>query len=1271
MARINTYFKDKSLTNDDLLLGSSYEGMGSNGPIYKTRSYRLVDLAKYMNLVFTVDEVNYNLHDLTNNLTAVEVGLGNLETTLTTKIDTDIALLQTQTTESITLLDDTLSTSISDLADTVTAEVTDLNAKILSGDTALSADIVALNDTLVAETAALTLLIDQETTTLADTINTLDTTIADQLIQVNTDIANALQTAIDSGELATIAQANIDSEIIAREDADGAIAARVDTIDTQFEFSTEDGSIIGAAGALNQTINTAASTAAGAVATRVDVLETEYELSTEDGSILGLAQNSVTNVALTTLYGSAATRIDEIETQFSITDGTITGFSTAAQTRIDTSISNATSAQFQTLDTIKTQFIFTDGAITAVSDVIQTSITDSISDATSAQFLKLDEVATQFVFDGNAISGVQGSISSTINSAKLEAISTADTAAQSKIDTFAAKIVTTDAEGNITGLSDAVQTSVSDVIAQDGYAESSRVDTLETTVGLIPLIFKQNDAPPLDSPIGSLWFDTDDNNKRYILNVGTPANTWDALEDGEFQSFKSSATEDINTNATNVSAAATKINNLNAVLEILDQNGNLAVATKADYFDEITTYVDANSATSSKVQTLEATVGDENGGLVSSVTTNQQAIATVDGKLTASYGLQVDAGGNIASMRLFADENSSEIRFNADAFKIWNGTAAEAPFEVSGGVVKIKSANIGSVSFGSLTEVPDTFITTVIYADDINGTNPSTTKGTKNFVAFYNSAAAWVDGDALPAGLTFSQIRGDDGATGPQGPTGPAGADGTNGIDGADGYTPIKNVDYFDGLDGTNGVDGTDGAPGVDGDSANVVVTNATAAQCPNGGKVYEFYVGTTLIDTQVVCNGADGAEGPAGAAGEAGVRIATGILFYQLGSDTAPTTPSSTGITYNFDNGTFSSYPTDWGEGTPEMEAGTASNKYWTSRYQVIESSSGSGSGTPSFFTPIRSFAFNQVVTFDSLGSSGTTVIDGSRITTGFIRSGNWDAPDAGETFADAGTALYLNTGAIISKGFVIDDNGNAFFKGDITGASGTFSGSITGASGTFGGVTLGNSGLSSSQFSIDTNGNASFGGALDVGTVVIDDGYVKMQSNSATLEGTIQFIDASDVYSGSIYASNTANQRGISMYSADKSRIAATNGASVDLYGDTYTIDPGHVRIYSTNGTVIEGGPLTVIDLNIVGSTKAATGFTKLANGLILQWGYTNGTVTNQLVYFPIAFPTACTSVSVTPDLTGGTSSGWGYANAVSTSSFRAVTQTPYDFWWMAIGY
>lgn len=68
MARIKSYIKDKSLNNDDMLVGSSYEGEGQAGPIYKTRNYRLEDLAKYMNLVFTVDEVNYNLVTITNTI---------------------------------------------------------------------------------------------------------------------------------------------------------------------------------------------------------------------------------------------------------------------------------------------------------------------------------------------------------------------------------------------------------------------------------------------------------------------------------------------------------------------------------------------------------------------------------------------------------------------------------------------------------------------------------------------------------------------------------------------------------------------------------------------------------------------------------------------------------------------------------------------------------------------------------------------------------------------------------------------------------------------------------------------------------------------------------------------------------------------------------------------------------------------------------------------------------------------------------------------------
>lgn len=87
--------------------------------------------------------------------------------------------------------------------------------------------------------------------------------------------------------------------------------------------------------------------------------------------------------------------------------------------------------------------------------------------------------------------------------------------------------------------------------------------------------------------------------------------------------------------------------------------------------------------------------------LTASVTTNASAIATVDGKLSASYGLTVDANGRIASMKLLSDGTTSSVKFTASTFQIFNNTTDEAPFEVVSGVVKIKSANVGTLNVGS------------------------------------------------------------------------------------------------------------------------------------------------------------------------------------------------------------------------------------------------------------------------------------------------------------------------------------------------------------------------------------------------------------------------------------------------------------------------------------------------------------------------------------------------------------------------------------------
>lgn len=103
------------------------------------------------------------------------------------------------------------------------------------------------------------------------------------------------------------------------------------------------------------------------------------------------------------------------------------------------------------------------------------------------------------------------------------------------------------------------------------------------------------------------------------------------------------------------------------------------------------------SARASADTTLTASVGT----LTSSVATNASAITAVDGKLSASYALTVDGNGRIASMKLLSNGATSSVKFTADTFQVFNGTTDEAPFEVSGGAVKIKSANVGTLNVGS------------------------------------------------------------------------------------------------------------------------------------------------------------------------------------------------------------------------------------------------------------------------------------------------------------------------------------------------------------------------------------------------------------------------------------------------------------------------------------------------------------------------------------------------------------------------------------------
>jgi hypothetical protein len=79
-----------------------------------------------------------------------------------------------------------------------------------------------------------------------------------------------------------------------------------------------------------------------------------------------------------------------------------------------------------------------------------------------------------------------------------------------------------------------------------------------------------------------------------------------------------------------------------------------------------------------------------------------------------------------------------------------------------------------------------------------------------------------------------------------------------------------------------------------------------------------------------------------------------------------------------------------------------------------------------------------------DALTYIGPGAIVTSRVATNLITSTNYGYPGTGN-FSTSGTFIDLASSTIRSQGFAVDASGNAFFKGDITGAGGNFGGNVT----------------------------------------------------------------------------------------------------------------------------------------------------------------------------------------------------------------------------------
>nr|WP_246843630.1 DUF1983 domain-containing protein [Leclercia sp. W17] len=145
------------------------------------------------------------------------------------------------------------------------------------------------------------------------------------------------------------------------------------------------------------------------------------------------------------------------------------------------------------------------------------------------------------------------------------------------------------------------------------------------------------------------------------------------------------------TSADATSALAEQVTTLKATVETNGQT-NAAAITRIDR-----TVADLESATATSIQQVTASIGQTN----ANVQTTSQAVADINGKLSAQWGVkvQVEANGikRIAGIQLGIDATgSSNFLVSADTFAVYNPTTTgqELVFAATGGQMFLRSVFI-------------------------------------------------------------------------------------------------------------------------------------------------------------------------------------------------------------------------------------------------------------------------------------------------------------------------------------------------------------------------------------------------------------------------------------------------------------------------------------------------------------------------------------------------------------------------------------------------
>jgi len=736
MARISSYRTDTVLHDKDRLVVSSYEGEGQSGPIYVTNNVLLSRLADFLNLNFSVDDVNFNLNSMNTTINGHTSSIASINTSLSTNT-TNIASNATYSQNvassfgvadsngNITSLSQSFANSVLSAAtseDYATAsQLTNLTATVNNQGASITTN--ANNITSVtASTTTNTNNISTANSNITSVTNTANSNASDisaLTSSLATTNANVTQNATNHTSLTATVTTNTTN--IASNDSD-ITTANTNIASNASDITTLTNNLATANTSINQnasnvtsltgTVNTNTTTIAGKPETfrqtsapAVSEPVGSLWFDTDDGnkayilvsgspnvwtaipdtriaanatSITTNSNNITANASdITTLTNSIATtnaNVTQNATNVTNLTSTVTS-NTAAITSNDGDITTANTNIAANASDITT---LTNNLATANSNITQnasnhTSLTSTVNTNTTNITLK-PEVFRQN--NAPAVTGATGSLwYDTNDNNKLYVLVAGNpkvwTATDdSRIAANATSISTNTSNistnaSNITTLTNDLNTAETDITqnATNVTNLTSTVSTNTTNISNKPNVYRQDAAPAVTVPVGSLWYDTNDDNKLYVLVSGSP-NVWTVTRDA---GIAANATN-ITNNTTNITSNASDITTLTNNLATTNAN----VTQNATNTTNLTTTVNTNTTNITSNDTDIATAN-------TNIATNASNITTLTNDLNTAEASITSNATNVTNLTTTVNSNTTSIAGKPNVYRQTSAPAVTVP----------------------------------------------------------------------------------------------------------------------------------------------------------------------------------------------------------------------------------------------------------------------------------------------------------------------------------------------------------------------------------------------------------------------------------------------------------------------------------------------------------------------------------------------------------------------------------------------------------------